>query len=116
MPCDFRSRLASHGASVTATNSEAATVTSTAIGSERMKSPGPPGRLASGRNASNSTTVQPTTGMPISFVAAMAASTRFMPSRMCRSMFSTTTIESSTTSPSATTSPTMLSWLSVKPV
>jgi hypothetical protein len=61
---------------VSATNNEAATVNSTAAGSERMKIPAPSGRNSSGRKANSKVAVQPSTASAIWSVAAMAASVR----------------------------------------
>ena len=61
---------------VSETSSDAATVYSTAAGSERMKMPAPSGRNSSGRNANSSVAVQPRTASAIWSVAAIAASTR----------------------------------------
>ena len=67
---------------VSATNSDAAIVHTTAIGSERVKSPAASGRFSSGRNASNSVAVHPTTAMLISSTPAMAASLGLRPLRL----------------------------------
>ena len=95
-----------------AISSEPITVATTAEGSTRMNLPAVPGSTISGRNANTSTAVQPTMATKIWRVPAMAACTRLSPSRWCRAMFSTATMESSTSRPSATTNPAMESWLS----
>ena len=100
---------------VSDTSSDAATVPSTATGSERVNLPAPSGRNTSGKNANNKTNVQPITATAISLVPDNAAASRFSPIRRCRAMFSVTTIESSTSSPNAMMKPEIANWLSVKP-
>ena len=107
---------AKNGTIVSETNSEASIVVTTAIGKPRIKSPAPSGKNRSGRKAKINVAVQPTTASVICSVAFIEASKRFMPFRIKRSMFSTTTIESSTSNPKATTKPTILNWLMLKPV
>jgi hypothetical protein len=65
----------------------------------RMNIPAVPGRARSGRNAKRSVAVQPSTAYVISRVPAIAASFGDSPFRMCRAMFSTTTMASSTRMP-----------------
>ncbi len=101
---------------VSATNRDAAIVQTTAIGSERVKSPAASGRFSKGRKASNSVAVQPTTAMLISLTPAMAASRGLRPLRLWRAMFSVTTMESSTRSPSAITKPAIDNWFSEYPI
>ena len=96
---------------VSETNNEASTLMITDMGKLRTKSPELSGKKTKGRKAMIKVTVQPTTEIEICWVAFMAASFLLKPSRIHRSMFSTTTILSSTSKPSATTNPTMLSWL-----
>ena len=95
-----------------ASNSEPMMVATTAMGSTRMNLPAVPGSASSGRNANISVAVQPRMATKICRVPASAACTRECPMRMCRAMFSTTTMESSTSRPSATTKPAIDSWLS----
>ena len=90
---------------VSATRSDAPTVTSTAVGSTRMNWPDVPPIIISGRKANMIVAVQPTIASKICRVARIAACMRECPSRRKRAMFSTTTIESSTSRPSATTKP-----------
>ena len=95
-----------------AMSSEPTIVAITVIGSTRMNLPAVPGSAISGRKAKISVAVQPRIATKICRVPASAAFVRDAPSRRCRAMFSTTTIESSTSRPSATTKPAIESWFS----
>ena len=70
---------------------------------------------ATGTNTAQSTRAMATIGPDTSFMAARVASIGELPSSMCRSTFSTTTMASSTTMPIASTSPNRLSALIEKP-
>ena len=105
-------RLAMNGMNSKATSSEPMTVAMTVMGNTRMNLPGVPGSNASGRNANTSVAVQPMMASAICRVPAMAACVRVNPMRICREMFSTTTIESSTSRPSDNTNPAMVIWFS----
>ena len=87
-------------------------VATTAIGSTRMNLPAVPGSASNGRNAKISVAVHPRMATKIWRVPSSAACMRDFPMRMCRAMFSTTTMESSTSRPSATTKPAIDSWFS----
>ena len=71
-----------------------------------------PGKNATGRNTATSTMPMTTTAENTSRMASIAAWCALLPnSRMCRSMFSITTIASSTTMPVARTMPKSVSVL-----
>ena len=103
------------GTIVKDTKRDAKIVVTTAIGKPLIKSPEPSGKKSKGRKAKIKVAVQPITAKLICSVALMEASKRFIPLRIKRSIFSTTTIESSTSKPNAITKPTMLNWLILKP-
>ena len=98
------------------TISEAITDEITAKGRDRMNSPDPSGRSASGIKAMARVAVVPTTANVICLVASIAANSLLCPSLSQRSMFSTTTMLSSTNNPRATTKPTMLNWFNENPM
>ncbi len=75
-----------------------------------------PGKNATGTNTATSTMPMTMTALNTSCIASTAARYADLPnSRMCRSMFSTTTIASSTTMPMASTMPNSVSVLIEKP-
>ncbi|MNI90696.1 hypothetical protein D3C73_1482520 [compost metagenome] len=97
------------GTTVKATSIEAITEQITATGKLLINSPDASGKNIKGIKAIINVAVQPITAIPICLVAFSVASSRLWPSRIQRSMFSTTTILSSTNKPSDTTRPTILS-------
>ena len=107
--CGFRILLAKNGTTNKAMSIEPTTDAITAIGILRINSPAISGINTKGRKAITKVTVHPTTASAICSVPFIAASKRLYPSRIQRSIFSTTTILSSTTNPRATTKPTILS-------
>src|SRR5438270_10723614 len=74
-----------------------------------------PGRNAVGIKTAESTSAMPITGPETSRIAWIVASRGAMPSSMCRSTASTTTMASSTTRPIASTNPKSESVLIEKP-
>ena len=108
--CFFKILLDKNGTTVKETNKEAKMEEMTAIGRLLIKSPEESGRNTRGMKATINVMVQPKTAMPIWFVAFKVASNLVWPSRIQRSIFSTTTILSSTNNPKATTKPTILNW------
>src|ERR1700719_2098749 len=96
----------SAGVSVSALNAEMATENAIVNANCRNKMPVAPGKSATGTNTATSTSDVATTAPATSFMAAEAALCgSVMPSAMCRSTFSMTTIASSTTSPVASVMP-----------
>src|SRR5712671_2059627 len=107
--CRWESRrkiAASTGARVSALKAEMATEKAMVSANWRNKIPVVPGNNATGTNTATSTSEVATTAPATSFIATEAALCgSVMPSAMCRSTFSITTIASSTTSPVASVMP-----------
>src|SRR5713101_4466097 len=106
----------SAGVSVSALNAEMATEKAMVSANCRNRIPVVPGKSATGTNTATSTNEVATTAPATSFIATEAALCgSVMPSTMCRSTFSITTIASSTTSPVANVMPNNVSVLIENP-
>src|SRR5260221_405456 len=106
----------SAGVSVSALNAEIATENAIVSANWRNKIPVVPGNNATGTNTATSTNDVATTAPATSFIATDAALCgSVMPSAMCRSTFSITTIASSTTSPVASVMPNSVNVLMENP-
>src|SRR6266853_6939032 len=104
------------GVSVSALTAEMATENEIVSANWRNKIPVVPGTTATGTNTATNTNDVATTAPATSFIATEAALCgSVMPSTMCRSTFSITTIASSTTSPVAKVIPNSVSVLIEKP-
>src|ERR1700675_3220283 len=96
----------SAGVSVSALNAEIETENAIVSANCRNKIPVVPGNSATGTNTDTSTSEVATTAPATSFIATLAALCgSVIPSVICRSTFSITTIASSTTSPVASVMP-----------
>src|ERR1700704_6105925 len=106
----------SAGVRVSALNAEMATEKAMVSANWRNKIPVVPGKSATGTNTATSTSEVAITAPATSFIATDAALCgSVMPSTMCRSTFSITTIASSTTSPVASVIPKSVSVLMENP-
>src|SRR5215471_5616362 len=106
----------SDGVSVSALNAEIETENAIVSANCRNMMPVVPGNSATGTNTATSTKDVATTAPATSFMATDAALCgSVMPSTMCRSTFSITTIASSTTRPVASVIPNKVSVLIEKP-
>ncbi|MDT4852306.1 hypothetical protein FQZ97_865310 [compost metagenome] len=103
------------GESVSATKPETTTAPASASANSANRRPVRPGVKASGAYTAASVSVIATMAKPISRAPWMAASKGFMPSSMCRKMFSSITIASSTTRPMASTRASSVRVLMEKP-
>src|SRR5580704_13559012 len=106
----------SAGVNVSALNAEIETENAMVSANWRKRIPVVPGNNATGTNTATSTSDVAITAPATSFIATDAALCgSVMPSAMCRSTFSITTIASSTTSPVASVMPNSVSVLIEKP-
>src|ERR1700742_2505772 len=106
----------SAGVSVSALNAEIDTENAIVSANWRNKMPVVPGKSATGTNTATRTSDVAMTAPATSFIATEAALCgSVMPSTMCRSTFSMTTIASSTTSPVASVIPNSVSVLIENP-
>src|SRR6516165_8239979 len=106
----------SAGVSVKALNAEIDTENAIVRANCRKRIPVVPGKSATGTNTETSTSDVATTAPATSFIATLAALCgSVIPSTMCRSTFSITTIASSTTRPVASVMPNSVSVLIEKP-
>src|SRR5215472_10519810 len=106
----------SAGVSVKALNAEIDTENAIVRANCRKRIPVVPGKSATGTNTETSTSDVATTAPATSFIATDAALCgSVIPSTMCRSTFSITTMASSTTSPVASVIPNSVSVLIEKP-
>src|SRR6202171_4763110 len=106
----------SAGVSVSALKAEIATEKAIVSANCRKRMPVVPGKSATGTNTATNTSDVATTAPATSFIATDAALCgSVMPSTMCRSTFSITTIASSTTSPVASVMPNSVSVLIENP-
>ena len=104
------------GVSVSALKAEIATEKAMVSANWRKRIPVVPGKSATGTNTDTSTSEVAITAPATSFMAAEAALCgSLIPSVMCRSTFSMTTMASSTTSPVASVMPNKVSVLIEKP-
>src|ERR1700748_2464382 len=104
------------GVSVNALNAEIDTENAIVSANCRNKIPVVPGKSATGTNTATSTSEVATTAPATSFIATDAALCgSVIPSTMCRSTFSMTTIASSTTNPVASVIPKSVSVLIESP-
>src|SRR3981081_2002747 len=107
----------SAGVSVSALNAEIATEKAMVSANCRNRMPVVPGKSATGTNTATKTSDVATTAPATSFMATEAALCgSVIPSAMCRSTFSITTIASSTTSPVASVIPKSVSVLLDQPI
>src|SRR6476646_7196648 len=106
----------SAGVNVSALNAEIETENAIVSANCRNKMPVVPGNSATGTNTATSTSEVAITAPATSFIATEAALCgSVMPSVMCRSTFSITTIASSTTKPVASVIPNIVSVLIENP-
>ena len=103
------------GESVSATRPDTTTAAASVIANSRNSEPVSPPWKAMGVYTVASVMVMAMMGPRSSRAPNKAASMRFLPSRTCRSMFSTTTMASSTTRPTDSTMARMVSRFRLKP-